>query len=368
MTERPPLIWLLTDGQPGNRTQIEGLAAHLALRGAEVSIKRLQSNRWHMLGAALLGASGRSIARAGSDALEGPWPELVVGTGRRSAPWVRHVKRLSGGETLAVQLGQKGANLMAGLDHAFVAAHWRLPPHPRRSTILTPPTGATPERLAAAKVAEPELLDPALGPWLLLVLGGKCFDHDLPPQLGRQIAEQARDAAARMGARLAIVSSRRTGAAMEQAVQAAAPEALFFPWDRQPNPFLALLAAANAAIVTGDSESMAAEAIAAGLPTYLAPVPRRSSPRMVLERAAAWLHGLGGPCAWVIRQVYAAGVILPPRDLGQFLDDLEAAGYARRLTDTTEINVDWRPPPPPDGALADRLIALIRNPIETRPD
>ena len=368
MTNPRPTIWLLTDGQPGNRTQIEGLAAHLAVLGADVSIKRLQSNRWHMLGAALLGASGLSIDKRRSDALAAPWPDMAIGTGRRSAPWVRHVKRLSGGRALAVQFGQKGANLMAGLDRAFVAGHWRLPPHPRRETILTPPTGATKDRLAAAKAAEPALLDPALGPWLLLVLGGRCFDHDLPPALGRQIAQQAADAAARLGGGLAIVSSRRSGAALEQAVRDAAPSALFFAWDRQPNPFLALLASADAAIVTGDSESMAAEAIAAGLPAYLVPVPVRSSPRMAVERLAARLHGLGGPLAWLIRQVWAAGILLPPRDLGQFLDDLEAAGYAQRLTEQTEITLDQRPPPPPDAALADRLMSLLRNPTETRPD
>ena len=93
MTDPAPTIWLLTDGQPGNLTQIEGLAAHLPDQGANVQVKRLRSNRWHMLGAALLGASGLSIDRHRSDALVAPWPDMVIGTGRRSAPWVRHVKR-----------------------------------------------------------------------------------------------------------------------------------------------------------------------------------------------------------------------------------------------------------------------------------
>ena len=361
MTDPAPTIWMLTDGQPGNLTQIEGLAAHLADRGADVQVKRLQSNRRHMLGAALLGASGLSIDQRRSDALAAPWPDMVIGTGRRSAPWVRYVKRLSGRRALAVQFGQKGANLMAGLEYAFVVGHWRLPPHPRRETILTPPTGATPARLAAAKAADTGLLDPTRGPWLLLVLGGRCFDHDLPPALGAGIAVQVQEAAARLGGSLAIVSSRRSGAALEQAAKEAAPGAVFFPWDQTPNPFLALLASADAAIVTGDSESMAAEAIAAGLPAYLAPVPTRCSPRIAVERAAAWSHGLGGPMAWAIQQVWAAGVLLPPRDLGQFVDDLAAAGYARRLTGETEITLDWCPPPPPDTALADRLMSIIRK-------
>lgn len=363
-----PTIWLLTDGQPGNLTQIEGLAAHLASAGATILVKRLKSNRWHILGAALLRASGLSIDRAQSEDLIAPWPDMVIGTGRRSAPWVRYVKRLSGGRTLAVQFGQKGANLMAGLDHAIVAGHWRLPPHPRREMILTPPTGATAERLAAAQTESPDLLAPAHAPWLLLVLGGRCFDHSLPLALGRSIATQAQDEAHRLGGRLAIVSSRRSGPALEQAVQDAAPNALFFAWDFQPNPFLALLAKADAAIVTGDSESMAAEAIAAGLPTYLAPVPIRPSPRMTLERTAARLHDLSGLMAWVIRQIWSLGILLPPRDLGKFLNDLEAAGYVRRFDENAHIALDWSPPAPPDAALAERLIAYIRKRSETHPN
>lgn len=368
-----PTIWLLTDGQPGNLTQIEGLATHLAAAGADVQIKRLKSNRWHILGAALLGASGLSIDRAQSDALAAPWPDMVIGTGRRSAPWVRYVKRMGAERklavrTLAVQFGQKGANLMAGLDRAIVAGHWLLPQHPRRDIILTPPTGATAERLAEAQLASPDLLDPAEAPWLLLVLGGRCFDHDLPPDLGRRIASQAQGAADKLGGRLAIVSSRRSGAALERAVQDEAPNALFFAWDTQPNPFLALLAAADAAIVTGDSESMAAEAIAAGKPTYLAPVPTRASPRMIIERAVARIHRLGGPFAWLIRQVWALGLLLPPRDLTLFRNTLEAAGYIRRFSYGTQITLDWHPPPPPDAALAERLISYIPNRSETHPN
>lgn len=356
-----PVVWLLADGQPGNQTQMLGLETRLRAAGAQAQLKQARANWRHMLGAAILGASGWSLDRATSDPLAAPWPDLVIGTGRRSGPWVRYVKRASGGTAKAAVFGQKSANTMAGLDLGLVLEHWGFPAHPRRESIPLPPTGATPERLAAAAAAEPGLLDPAKAPWTLLIVGGRCFDHDLTPDDAGAVASAALAAARAAGGGLAIVTSRRTGAAAADAIRRAAPDALFFPWDRQPNPFLALLAAADRAIVTGDSESMIAEAIAAGLPTAIHPVRRRWSLRMALERGAAGLRRLGGPAAWAVERLWAAGVLLPPRDLGAMTETLVRLGYAERFPGTPPAaDAGRRQPAAADAVLAERLLRLVR--------
>lgn len=336
---------------------MRGLADALAAAGAEVEIKQVRANARHMLGAALLGASGASLDRGRSDPLTAPWPDLVIGTGRRSAAWTRYVKSASGGRTKAVQLGQKGANLMTGLDLAVVLGHWRFPEAPRRETIPLPPTAATADRLAAA--ASPRLLDPDGAPWLLLIVGGRCFDHDLTPADAGRLAAEAAAAASNIGGGLAIVTSRRTGAAAEAEIQKAAPDAAFFSWRDERKPFAGLLATADAAIVTGDSESMIAEAVAAGLPTYVSPVKPRLTLRMAIERAAFAMWRLGGPFAWAVEKLWAGGVLLPPRDLAAMADALAEAGYVRKFS-ADAVSLDWRPPPPPDAALAARLIRLAR--------
>lgn len=350
-------IWLIADGQPGNETQIRGLAALLADAGAGVSVKQVRSNRWHMLGAALLGASGRSIDSQRSDSLEAPWPDLVIATGRRSAPWARYVKAESGGRAKIAMFGQKGANLMRDVDLAVVLAHWRFPAHPRRETILTPPTAALASRIAAAVETRPGLLPQQEGPWTLLVVGGTCFDHTLTAEAAGDIARRAEKAATALGGRLAIVSSRRTGAAAEAAMAESAPTAKMFPWTEGEGPFLALLGQADAAIVTGDSESMAAEAASAGLPTYIAPVKRRWTVRTALERSIAAAARLGGPFRRLVGGLWAAAVLLPPRDLEQMIDGMEAAERSRRFIGE-RIDIDWRPTPPDDPALAARLLEL----------
>ncbi len=339
----PLNIWLITDGLPGNETQIRGLEADLRKLGADVELKSLRSNRWHVLGAALLGGSGLSIKFDSSDPLQAPWPDFVIGTGRRSGPWVRYVKRASGGKTKAVMFGQKGANYMAGLDRGFVLKHWNFPAHPNRKSALLPPSGVTLEQLGTAKTKMPDLLDPNRAPWLLLVVGGRCFDHAFEPEDAIDIASRAASEAKRLGGSLAIITSRRSGAAVEKALLKAAPNATFFPASMRPSPLYALFAQTNAAIITGDSESMIAESIAANLPTYIASVRPRWSLRMAIERCAWALYCLGGPLAWLITCLWKAGVIMPPRSLSAMANNLVSAQLAHLFDGMIDVSAKPKP-------------------------
>ncbi len=86
---------------------------------------------------------------------------------------------------------------------------------------------------------------------------------------------------------LAVTPSRRTGpvarAVLEQALQ---PLGAWI-WDMQgDNPYLGLLACADAIVVTSDSVSMVSEAVATGVPVMVASLPGRS------RRIGLFLHEL----------------------------------------------------------------------------
>ncbi|WP_198378978.1 ELM1/GtrOC1 family putative glycosyltransferase, partial [Neoroseomonas rubea] len=90
----------------------------------------------------------------------------------------------------------------------------------------------------------------------------------------------APDVAARIATRVALFAgsvlatgSRRTGRAAEDAVAAAlrdVPHRLHRWGDGGPNPYAGLLAWADAVVVTGDSVSMASEALATRAPVFIA--------------------------------------------------------------------------------------------------
>ena len=77
------------------------------------------------------------------------------------------------------------------------------------------------------------------------------------------------------GAGLAVLGSRRTPDWAQAMLADGLPKASAFLWDgAEPNPYRALLAAADAFIVTADSVNMVSEAAATGRPVHVAPVAR----------------------------------------------------------------------------------------------
>ena len=69
-------------------------------------------------------------------------------------------------------------------------------------------------------------------------------------------------------------TSRRTGESQTQIIREALEGANAFVWDgRGENPYFALLAFADAILVTSDTTNMAVEAAATGKPVYIVDLP-----------------------------------------------------------------------------------------------
>jgi hypothetical protein len=110
-------------------------------------------------------------------------------------------------------------------------------------------------------------------------------------------------------------TSRRTPAAAADALALSltAPTFLHAWGAAGPNPYGAMLALADAFVVTSDSISMIADAVATGRPTYLAPVPYRRR----------WHHG---PVGTDLGALGTGGVVQAPRDLARVHGAALAAG------------------------------------------
>src|SRR4051794_26623711 len=92
------VIWVLTTGKAGMRSQALGLAEAV---GLAIEEKRIAVGApWSWLPGGLLPMPLSALAST-SDRLEPPWPRLVVACGRRSIDAALAVRRLSGGRTLA---------------------------------------------------------------------------------------------------------------------------------------------------------------------------------------------------------------------------------------------------------------------------
>jgi hypothetical protein len=93
---RVPRVWVLTDDKAGHTTQSLGLAEAV---GWPYEVKELRFRALNRLSNSLLSATRLGLDRRRSSRLEPPWPEVVIATGRRTAPVARWIARQSPGRT-----------------------------------------------------------------------------------------------------------------------------------------------------------------------------------------------------------------------------------------------------------------------------
>lgn len=256
-------IWGLVDDRTGHTGQVLGVIAKL---GVPYVLKRLEYTGLTALPAGWVGASLLTLDRKNSAPIAAPWPSLVVAAGRRTLPVLRYIKKQSP-STVTVYLMRPGST--AGIDLVAVPAHDNMPPGNKIITTLAPLHAVTPETLVAAREAWAPQFSHLPRPWVALCLGGATKQGSYSAADWRELIKNAQSLAG--NGSLLITTSRRTP---KEAIALFAPllsmPHLLHRWDRdKDNPYLGLLGAADAVIVTGDSLSMCAEACVSGKPVYI---------------------------------------------------------------------------------------------------
>lgn len=308
-----PTVWLLTDDRPGNRTQAVGAARAVGWPFAE---KPLVFNDEAKRATPLLGATLKTLDEASRASIAPPWPDLVIGAGRRVAPVARFIKRESQGRARVVLVGRKTPGDFA--DLVIRCAYFEQAPSPSLLELVLPPTQVDAEALDAAMRDIPDPLAGLARPVCVFLVGGPTARHLFEPDLAEAMARDVAAAAFADGLSLAIVTSPRTPADAIEAMRRGAPDARMHLWRRDavPNPFLAFLARADRLAVTGESESMLAEAVAARKPLTIYPLPARPLTAKARIRGAIARAALGpGPLGSIGRRIMNEGWVTPRRDL-----------------------------------------------------
>jgi hypothetical protein len=176
------------------------------------------------------------------------------------------VKAASGGKTFTVFLkdprtGTKDADLIWVPDHDRLRG-------PNVLATLVSPHRFTPERLAALRAAPPAALAGLAAPRVAVLVGGKSRDYDFTPADAERFLADLDGLA--VHARLMVTASRRTPDRLREAVLGLARAKGGFGWDGTgENPYPAMLALADAFVVTADSANMVSEAVATGRPVMV---------------------------------------------------------------------------------------------------
>jgi hypothetical protein len=307
-----------------------------------------------------LGGNLTSLRSQDRAKLQPPFPDLVIGMGRRIVPVARWIKKQSGGRTRIVLLGRKAVGTSANIDLMVSCVHFRQLPREGLFELVVPPTQVDAESLAAARLGRPDPMATMQRPRVVLLVGGPTALHRFDALSAKQLAAQIAKATADLGGELAIVTSRRTPVEVVEAMRAVAPGAQIHTWQlgRKDNPYLSYLANADYLAVTGESESMIAESSATQLPLTICPL--EAKPLGLKNRLANALRRIAeerGILGQLCRKIMLAGWIVPVRDLALMHRAMQDRGLARVFDGT--LNTQRPRHSDEFELLAGRLEALV---------
>ncbi len=256
-----PTIWVLTDGKAGDEVQCLGVAERL---GVTPEIRRVAPRApfaWLMPRGPI---DPREAPDRPGSPLRPPFPDIAIASGRRAVSYLRALRKASNGRSFTVFLKDPRVGTGAA-DLIWVPEHDRL----RGENVLvtvTSPHGLSPVRLEQARLRPHPAIAALPSPRAAVLAGGDSRHHRF---LSDDIARFAGllDQLAGSGVALMGSRSRRTSPELDAAVAAVFARHGGWWWDGTgENPYVALLAHANAIVTTADSTNMIGEATATGAP------------------------------------------------------------------------------------------------------
>lgn len=265
---RQPRVWVLAGHKAGDNAQLIALANAL---GWPFEVKRLAYRSTELATNLALRVTLAGTDRRRSSDLTPPWPDLVLTAGRRNEPVARWIKARSRGSAKLVHVGRPWAP-PERFDLVVTTRQYFVPARGNVLTLAMPLHAITPAALGDARSAWTPRIEHLPRPYIAVLVGGASppyrFDAEDGARLGRAVNERA----IRAGGSLLVTTSARTSPEAAAALEGtlAAPHHLH-RWraDAADNPYRAFLALADEIVVTGDSISMLAEALATGKPVFL---------------------------------------------------------------------------------------------------
>ena len=330
MASEHTTVWCLLGKKAGDNTQVRALADEL---GWPSEMKHIVARPWELLVHVGHQATLRGIDLAQSSPLCAPWPDVVISAGRRNEPVAQWIKAQTGGKTKLVHMGRPWTPL-ARWDLIITTPQYFLP---RQDNVLHNALPLLRQNPDALRAAGEDLL-PQLGslprPWVALLMGGDSGRFVMTADKGRRLGALARDLSQAAQGSILATDSPRTPVRAGDAMQAELGEHSYCyrfharGTEGENNPYLGLIALADAFIVTGESMSMLAEATATGRPVYVFDVGDGDTPWWVLSHNYRYK-----PLSF--RLGMALGPRRMRRDIDRIQQSLVSTGQASWLDDST---------------------------------
>ncbi|MDP3853584.1 mitochondrial fission ELM1 family protein [Phenylobacterium sp.] len=267
-TQRPLIVWAVSDGRAGIEAQVTGLAGAVAARrDATVIVKRVG---WKGRIGRLpwwLNLLPRRFLTPQSD-IAPPWPDVWIAAGRATLPLSLRVKPWSGGKTFVVQV-QDPRLPPSKFDLVIPPKHDRLAGD-NVFPIIGSPGRVNTDRLETDLVRFKDVLDRLPHPRVAVVIGGKSKAHNLSPVRAAAMAREIELPVTQERGSVMVTFTRRTPPQAQAILASRLKHLPGVIWDGTgENPYFAYLAAADYILVTEDSTNLATDAASTGKPVFI---------------------------------------------------------------------------------------------------
>lgn len=288
------------------------------------------------------------------------WPDFLIGAGYRNVSTALEIKERSDGKTKLLRIGRPRLSYDL-FDLIITTRQYGLIPS-KNVVLLSVPLSDKKNADRSLKLTQGLDLP---RPWYVMVVGGptktnKFRKEDIEDFLERSFAKIRKA----NGSALIITSPRtpdKLRAMLEKGGADWPPHKAWFWGKNMPNPYAELLEQCDYVISTGDSASIAADAVSLGKPLFLAsPTPQKNRylrdalwnnrARRVNEKRRVFWDKL-------IDYGVTRGILVPHRSMKWFHDHLKKVGLAASLDDEEA--------PVPDQQIIENEIKNLLQRIET---
>lgn len=260
MSVAAPRTWVILSDKRGDNGQVETIVEALPW---PVEYRHVSMKPEWVLGKPRYRPSLEHLDAQRSDALEPPWPELILTVGRRPSMAALWVRQQSGGRTKIVLVGKPSGHM---LDFALViaSAENQMPPLGNFLPTTLPLMRIGAQDVASEAAAWAPRFAALQRPLIAILVGGETNPFIMNRKVAEELAATAQWVVDDLGGTPYVTTSRRTGAEVVAVLRDRLPrEAVLYEWapDAVDNPYRALLGSADGFIVTADSVSMMVEVI-----------------------------------------------------------------------------------------------------------
>ncbi|MBT4909999.1 MAG: hypothetical protein HON61_01145 [Alphaproteobacteria bacterium] len=249
--------WIISSGLIGCENQCIGLAEELNLK---YEIKRVNPSKL----LSMIAPFGKPKKR---ERLNKPYPKIIIGAGRKVVPYIKNIKKLSKNKCLTIYLQNPKIN-SNNFGLVWAPKHDNIKGNNVISTLLSPGR-VSKELLGLEKDKwESEFLK-LPKPYISILIGGKSKAFNFSTNDCLNILKKINQAID-LGWTPLISTSRRTPKNLILDIKDLIKDKPHYIYDNTgENPYYAILATSDVALVTPDSVNMLSETLTAGLPTFI---------------------------------------------------------------------------------------------------